>query len=147
MENGIQPVNCQPATQLQNGEVEENMATRQTTNRSLTCPDCGKTGFQTAAGLGSHRRSEHGKMGTSKSSIREREQRAQFRMTQKKRGRPHGKKTNTSTVVAPSVPQSLLGYAIGRLQSLAEQIAHENGLPEKQFVYDVALGFAAMVRL
>lgn len=46
---------------------------------------------------------------------------------------------------APVIDQAIAGYAIAKLESLAEKIAQENGMPEKEFTRNVARLFAALM--
>lgn len=156
------------------GETEEKMTATDTNSprkhrtaarnseATIFCPECRKRGidktFESRAGLSSHRRSAHGVAGMGTTAVWARAKKAAA--TPKKVGRPR-KDTNSSaprkshhTPKPPAPPvqasqpfaPSMLGYAMGRMQSLAEQIARENNLPEKQFVNQVALNFAALVQ-
>ena len=54
--------------------------------------------------------------------------------------------TTESRIQPAEISVAMLGYAMGRLESLAEQIARENGLPEKEFVKQTAANLAALTR-
>ena len=113
---------------------------------TLTCPECGKTGFRDKRWLGVHRRSIHGVKGSSPSvlALRRREQQAAREAKSApavaravKKAVAVEKPAQTGLIVKsaaiPEISLAMLGYAMGRLESLAEQIARENGLPEKEF--------------
>lgn len=139
-------------------EVEENEENMMQENAKAVppCPECGRTGFKDPRGLASHRRSAHGVAGSSHSVVSVRKKKAGLTPTAVPLGRPKGTAAARATLAQarPPEPQSLptpqfslslLGYAMGKLDSMAEQIARENGLPERQFVRDVARSFAALV--
>ncbi len=124
----------------------------------LTCPECAAQGviktFRDKRGLATHRRILHGVPGSSRAVIALRKHQQELK---RKVGRPKG---STSAVTAsrlhhptkkalPSAPEfspGLLGYTAAKLESLAEQIAHENGLPEKEFARQAMATFTALVQ-
>jgi len=151
----------QTAANASGVETEEKMNKK--AEPQFTCPECKAKGilkeFQNASGRASHRSRLHGVRGSSPSVayLRKKKVRA---VTHDKAERQTANATkNTSLVKAakkegvlvPQLPQvelitpAMLGYAMGRMQSLVEQIARENGLPEKEFVYRVAINFAELV--
>ena len=148
----------QPSEQdgVQAQETEESMA-------KILCPNCGVGPFKDARGLSSHRRVKHGIVGSSKSALALRKAQARIEPP-KRRGRPPGKAMkakpkshharkpaalppNYAPAVVSQFAPSLLGYAAAKLESLAEKIAHENNLPEKEFAREVMSTFAALVQL
>ena len=149
----------QPSEQdgVQAQETEESMSPR------LMCPNCEAGPFKDARGLSSHRRVKHGIVGSSKSALAQRKALARIEPP-KRRGRPPGKAMkakpkshqarkpaalppNYAPAVVSQFAPSLLGYAAAKLESLAEKIAHENNLPEKEFAREVMSTFAAIVQL
>lgn len=128
---------------------------------ALTCPECGESGFKDRRGLGSHRRAKHGVVGTAASTLayrQKKESEAQMSAVAKPK-KSHHKEAPTeiaapgkSALVVrkvpeiPEIPAAMLGYAIGRVESLVEQIARDNALPEKEFIRVVAVGFAELTK-
>ncbi len=134
---------------------EENMI-QQNAKAELACPECGRADFKDPRGLASHRYRSHGVAGSSHSVVFAREKKAGLTPEKKTVGRPKGTAAVRAThapakslalepMPAPQFSSSLLGYAMGKLDSMAEQIARENGLPERLFVREVARSFAALV--
>ena len=129
----------------------------------LTCPECEEAGkkatFKDKRGLGLHRRFTHGVKGTSPSSVSFYKNHAE---SEKAKSAQHAKPVTHNhkqtalipaaavTIESPIKPveisEAMLGYAMGRLESLAEQIARENNLPEKEFVKQTAANLAALTR-
>lgn len=122
-------------------------------NPDYKCPECHRV-FVTKSGLGIHRFNSHGIAGASNA--------AQSRLKAtagKKIGRPKGidtklkPKAKNGIVVHRAkrndtdagVDHAITGYAIAKLESLAEKIARDNGLPEKEFVRSVAILFAGLM--
>ena len=148
----------QTAANASGVETEEKMK-RAKVDPKLVCPECKREDFKDPRGLASHRYRAHGVQGSSHSVLALRKKKAR-EVTHDKAERQTANATkNTSLVKAakkegvlvPQLPQvelitpAMLGYAMGRMQSLVEQIARENGLPEKEFVYRVAINFAELV--
>ena len=46
----------------------------------------------------------------------------------------------------PTMSPELLGYALGKIESLAEQIARDNGLPTQEFAARVMEYYAALAK-
>lgn len=129
----------------------------------LTCPECQKLGktvtFKDKRGKGLHRRFMHGVRGTSPSSVsfyKKHDELEKTKGAQRVKKVNHRKKTalvpaavdtaGTVVVKPPEISVAMLGYAMGRLESLAEQIARENNLPEKEFVKQVAANLAELTK-
>jgi hypothetical protein len=130
----------------------------------LKCPECGQTGFKDNRGLGVHRHAAHGVSGTSPSTLKYHEKKEQLgpKDTATTAAAPKKKQHKNASVeikapgelalvVQPNlgiaeIPPAMLGYAMGRLESLAEQIARENMLPEREFVRRVAINFAELTK-
>lgn len=136
------------------------------------CPECQKAGIHASyddrRGLSSHRRFKHGVSGSSSAvvSLRMKKLREEKEKRKGKPGRPKGPSKKLPVVGKPhlgrrhaALPKkpaaigppefspSLLGYAAAKLESLAEQIARENNLPEKEFARQVMAAFAVLVQL
>jgi hypothetical protein len=125
----------------------------------LKCPECQKTGFKDNRGLGVHRHAAHGVAGTSPSTLKYHEAKRDSVLTVTAPKKSHQKKVS-GEVTAPGtiamvvrtqpeiteIPPAMLGYAMGRLESLAAQIARENMLPEKEFIRRVAINFAELTK-
>jgi hypothetical protein len=143
--------------------TEENMTTQKAKESGdLTCPECEKAGktatFKDKRGLGLHRRFTHGIRGTSPSSVsfykRHDESKKTKATHQAKYGSYHKQTAivpataaTVETQIKPAgISVAMLGYAMGRLESLAEQIARENGLPEKEFVKQTAANLAELTK-
>ena len=132
--------------------TEENMTTQKAKESGdLTCPECEKAGkkatFKDKRGLGIHRRFTHGIRGTSPSTVSfykkqdelEKAKHAQRANQQKQTALVPAARVMIETPIKPAaISVVMLGYAMGRLESLAEQIARENGLPEKEFLKQAA---------
>lgn len=126
----------------------------------LKCPECGQTGFLDKRGLGVHRHAKHGVSGTSPSTIAYHEKLKKEAKATKKTApkKDHHKKAVVPTVTTPgeitivkkpeipAIPPVLLGYAMGRLESLAAQIARENLLPEEEFIRVAAANLAELTK-
>jgi hypothetical protein len=126
----------------------------------LQCPECGKNDFKDKRGLGSHRRNMHGVVGTAASTVasRKRHENLELTVSEVKPKKNNYKKAPVEVTApgevalvvqqpkAAEIPPAMLGYAMGRLESLAEQIARENILPEKEFVRLVAVNFAELTK-
>jgi hypothetical protein len=125
----------------------------------FTCPECEAKGihkvFEDARGRGTHRRAAHGVAGASASTL------AYHKKHDKKEPPKTRSKKSVSVAIAPVKVQeekiaavtekqaqigrpsvAIMGYAMGRLESLAVQIAQENELPAKEFVRLVATNLA-----
>jgi hypothetical protein len=127
---------------------------------TLKCPECGQTGFKDRRSLGIHRWSKQHVRGTSASTVAYHERREQAKAeTPAVAKRSYQKKP--IPVVAPQgeiavvvkkqpeiapIPPAMLGYAMGKLESLAAQIARENELPEQEFVRLVAANLAELTK-
>ena len=143
--------------------TEENMTTQKAKDDlHLTCPECEKAGktatFKDKRGLGLHRRFMHGIRGTSPSSVSFYKRHDELKKT-KATHRAKSGSNHRQTAIVPAtaatvetqikpagISVAMLGYAMGRLESLAEQIARENGLPEKEFVKQTAANLAELTR-
>jgi hypothetical protein len=117
------------------------------TPAKLVCEECGRADFISAAGLGSHRRSAHGVMGTAPSTLAAREARiVTTKGAKAKNGsnatQPRKSHHKASEKLQPtlepqavvSIPPQILGYGVGKLESLAEEIAQQNDLPAREFL-------------
>jgi hypothetical protein len=110
------------------------------TKQDLTCPECAAKGtpktFKDPRARGTHRRIVHGVLGTSASVV-------SARKKKKRIGRPPGSGKSAMTPAKARERQAarvsgLVGYAVAKLEGLAQQIARENELPEKEFTQLVA---------
>jgi hypothetical protein len=125
----------------------------------LKCPECGQTGFKDRRAWGIHRYAKHGVRGTSPSTVKyheKQEEKKKVSVTTPKKD--HHKKEVIPTVTTPgeiaivkkpeipTIPPVLLGYAMGRLESLAAQIARENLLPEEEFIRVAAASLAELTK-
>lgn len=144
-------------TSLETSRGEED--TMVSKSESFVCPECQKAGkkveFKDKRGLGAHRHAKHNVAGVSPSTLayhEKRDKKEEKPVAAKKSHHPVVKAKSEGTapkalVMQKPVNQSpisaaLMGYAMGRLESLAEQIARENGLPEKEFVRVVSSNLA-----
>jgi hypothetical protein len=50
------------------------------------------------------------------------------------------------TTSVPAISAELVGYALGKIESLAEQIAHDNEVPTREFVGRIMTYYAEMAR-
>lgn len=115
---------------------EETLADQQPVE--LVCPECEAEGkhtvFDEPRYLGRHRRFRHGVLG------KRAQAQAESGMNPRRRRRSG---TNKPLQPVPReeepeggptpFPMAMIGYAIGKLESLAEQIARENGFSPKEF--------------
>jgi hypothetical protein len=114
---------------------------KKSTSTNLTCPECGKSDFRDPRALGTHRRIAHGVPGSSPSVLSARRAAAQAAKAGKA-AKP--RKTHQRGIEEPqeapaakkvvAVPLQVLGYAVGKLESLAEEIAQQNDLPSREFL-------------
>ena len=124
----------------------------------MICPECQQAGitvtFKDKRGQGSHRWAKHRVRGVSASTLAYHQQRDQAAKANKP-VRHYNKKTAlvpasievAGTLAKPvEISVAIRGYAMGRLEALAEQIARENNLPEKEFVKQVAANLAALTQ-
>lgn len=122
----------------------------------LICPECeaagGSAKFADRRGLGVHRRAMHGVKGTAPSTLEyHKRQKAKSKLEKpavapKTALVPAARPTHVAVQSMPAeISVAMLGYAMGRLESLAEQIARENNLPEKEFVKQTAINLAKLV--
>ena len=130
------------------------------TPAELKCPECGMAGFKDRRTLGIHRYAKHHVRGTSASTVSYHQRREQTEAKSPvvaKRGyhkkpipvvAPQGEiavVVKKQPEIAP-IPPAMLGYAMGKLESLAAQIARENELPEQEFVRLVAANLAELTK-
>jgi hypothetical protein len=160
------------STSLETLRGEED--TMESKPESFVCPECQKAGKKVAfgdkRGLGAHRHAKHGVAGVAPSTLayhqkhnkkvenkKVENKKVEKPIPAKKSHHPVKAKpevtapTAKALVVQKRVDQSpisaaLMGYAMGRLESLAEQIARENGLPEKEFVRVVSSNLADLAK-
>lgn len=117
----------------------------------LSCTDCGAGPFKDHRGFSSHRRNKHGIAGTPRTVLASRS------LKHKTLPKVVHSKKEAAIVPAPApqilqkrtssmdeIPPELVGYAMGKLESLAQQIARENNVPEKEFVCRSAEYFAVL---
>jgi len=145
------------------GTTEENMTTQKAKESGdLICPECEKAGkkatFKDRRGLGLHRHFTHGVRGTSPSSAsfyKKQDELEKAKGAQQTKPAKHHKQTAIvpaavatveSRIQPAKISEAMLGYAMGRLESLAEQIARESGLPEKECVKQTAANLAELTR-
>jgi hypothetical protein len=127
-------------------------------DEKLTCPKCEAAGvhvtFTDKRGRGTHRRFKHGVRGVSASTLAYRNRHdklargAEAKPVHPKQTAmvPVAEQTVVTRIKPAEISVAMLGYAMGRLEALAEQIARENGLPEKEFVKQTAVNLAALVQ-
>lgn len=120
-------------------------------NQGLVCPECGKKDIPNKRILGIHRWSQHGVKGVSRLD------KPAKPPVKKTLGRPKGT-ANTKTsqpiqqkVIVPTSPvptigPELLGYALGKIETIAEQIARDNALPTQEFVTRVMEYYAVLTK-
>lgn len=139
------------------------MATKEEA-KAFVCPECGKV-CTDSRGLGTHRRFVHGVAGAASSTLAAREKKEKAEREAKKAARKQADKpklerppkSKPGAISAPgtaiiharveesaAILPTILGYAMGRLEALAEKIARENRLPEGEFVKQVAVAFARL---
>ena len=130
----------------------------------LTCPECGAT-FRDARGTGSHRLRVHGIAGSSPSVIAYHKKKEAEKKAAKKALRERLKGAQKAPAPRPAAPappapppaapqpvngtamsMEMAAYAAGKLESMAEQIARENGLPAREFVARTAECLVALSR-
>jgi uncharacterized C2H2 Zn-finger protein len=127
---------------------------------TLKCPECGMTGFKDTRGYGIHRFAKHGVHGSSPatlSSLKRKQEGKKNTVAASKRSyqkkpipvvAPQGEiavVVKKQLEIAP-IPPAMVGYAMGKLESLAAQIARENELPEQEFVRLVAANLAELTK-
>ena len=127
------------------------MADANNAKQPYPCPECGVT-FGTVQGVARHRLSRHGVPGSSSAAIQRHKLAAKGKLLAPAPKVPvptrNQKTTNlqvNKVATAPVIDQAIAGYAIAKLESLAEKIAQENGMPEKEFTRNVARLFAALM--
>ena len=106
-----------------------------TVPESLVCPECEMGPFLDLRGYKAHLRMKHGIGGQSAKEMATTRNNAP-RKPRKTAGNQPESGASTSLMRHEQnieLPLAALGYAVGRLQSLAESIAEENGLPQKEF--------------
>jgi uncharacterized C2H2 Zn-finger protein len=127
------------------------------TDTPFTCPECSQQ-FENNKMLGLHRYRKHG--WTSDSPEAQARRAAKERRQQEKReakaAAKAGHKADKTATPAPQpdpepvpapndpeeIPEAMLGYGVGKLESLAEQMARDNGYPAKPFIRRLATAFA-----
>jgi hypothetical protein len=135
------------------------LADKKSKSSELVCPECLAKGekrvFQSNQGLASHRSRSHDVKGTANSTLNWRKN----HLKANKKTKAAKEVTSTRTVNPKSValvaPQRavsdisnaiVVGYAIGKVETLAKDIARQNNLSEKEFVEQVAVGFARITQ-
>jgi hypothetical protein len=133
---------------------------------TLICPECGRADFKDTRGFGVHRWIQHHVHGTSPSTVAYHEKLARAKaqkpaIAKKPAVAKRSYQKKPIPVVAPQgeiavvvkkqleiapIPPAMVGYAMGKLESLAAQIARENELPEQEFVRLVAANLAELTK-
>lgn len=134
--------------------------------KDLSCPECAKAGkvvtFADPRGRAAHRHAAHGVKGTSAATLAYHAHKAALAAAKNTKKATKESKPKVKAPVAPvaketavtvyqpqriaAIDPAMLGYAMGRLESLAVLIARENGLPEKEFVSTVAANLAQLTK-
>lgn len=112
---------------------------------TLICPECKQAGitvtFKDKRGQGSHRWAKHGVKGVSASTLAYHQRR-----DLKTALVPTSTEPIRTAPRTAEISLAIRGYAMGKLEALAEQIARENNLPEKEFVKQVAANLAELTQ-
>jgi hypothetical protein len=110
--------------------------------KSFVCPECKaqkiNTAFESARGLGRHRQTAHGVPGKSASVAYRRRRAERGEIIPKEVSQPIHER------VAPG--PDIISYAVGRIESLCELIARDNGLPEREFMMKAAEYFIVLAK-
>ncbi len=133
--------------------------TGKTKNQVLVCPECGITCNEPRT-LGSHRRFKHGVKGSAPSTLAGDAKKAAEKAKKALQPEnvaevpvtmPYRQPEPTGLIVRPAaggalISPTMLAYTVGRLESLAEKIARENGFPENEFVSQAAKSFWELMK-
>jgi|WetSurMetagenome_2_1015567.scaffolds.fasta_scaffold1129818_1 hypothetical protein len=104
------------------------------TEKKFVCPECKKDDFRDARALGTHRHFVHGVSGSSTASVAWR-QKHKEELAARKIGRPKKQFADNSQIEQkPALSAAMVGYALGKVESLVSQIAQENEIPETDFI-------------
>jgi hypothetical protein len=123
----------------------------------LKCPECHRGDFENLRNLGVHRKFQHGVPGQSAASVykRKHEQNEKLaedpnhdqdraREPQEPQGAVEALPSIAAAQAAATITPVLVGYAVAKLEHLAETIARAQAVPEREFVKLVARQLVAL---
>lgn len=120
-------------------------------SEEFVCPECGKNDIPNKRILGMHRWFKHRVRGVSyrEKPAPQAAKKTVGRLKKEENSmvrQPVQQRVIVPEHAVPTMSPELLGYALGKIESLAEQIARDNGLPTQEFAARVMEYYAALAK-